>query len=98
MSYYRIKAISHTGIDGERDTPRTDGRYPLRINRIVELNEKDIVVGKPFRFDYVADQNGNDYRGYHKWTSYVKDWDFIFEDMIYIETFRSIYELERVEV
>ena len=39
MAYYRINSIVHSGIDGERNTPRTDGRYPLRIGRIVEFNE-----------------------------------------------------------
>lgn len=97
MNYYRITKILHTGIDGKRNTPRTDGRYPLRINRIVEINERDILIGYPFYLNYVKDENGNDYRGYYKRTSYVVNWDFIYENRIYIETYRTIYEFERVE-
>ena len=97
MNYYRIKSILHTGVDGERDTPRTDGRYPFRINRIVEFDEKDIVCGERFRLDYVTDENGNYYRGFHKWTSCVVDWDYVFENRIRIETYRTIYEFEKVE-
>lgn len=97
MSCYRIKSILHAGIDGERYAPRTDDRYPSRINRIVEFDEKDIVVGERFRLDYVTDENGNDYRGFYKWTSYVVDWDYVFGNKIRIETYRTIYEFEKVE-
>lgn len=97
MDYYRITAILHSGIDGERNTPRTDGRYPLRVNRIVEFDEKEIVIGYPFCLNYVTDANGNNYRGYRKRTSYIVDWDYIFENKIRIETYRTIYEFEKIE-
>lgn len=97
INYYRIKSIVHSGVDGERYTPRTDGRYPLRINRIVEIDERDIIIGKTFCLKYVTDENGNDYRGFKKRTSYVVDWDFIYDDRLYIETYRTIYEFEKVE-
>ena len=97
MGHYRIKSILHSGVDGERGTHRTDGRYPLRINRIVEFDEKDIVCGERFCLNYVTDENGNDYRGWYKRTSYVVDWDYVFDNRIRIETYRTIYEFERVE-
>ena len=100
MSYYRIRSILHSGRKGERNTPRTDGRYPSRINRIVELNDDikngDIISSMPFTLKYVKDENGNDYIGYLQ-TSRVVDWDFIYENVICIETSNSIYEFERVE-
>ena len=100
MSYYRIKSILHSGRKGERNSPRTDGRYPSRINRIIELNDDikngDIISSMPFTLKYVKDENGNDYRGYLE-TSRVVDWDFVFWNVIRIETNNSIYELEKVE-
>ena len=30
-----------------------------------------------FFFDYVKDENGNDYKGYYFRTSFVKDWDYV---------------------
>lgn len=100
MSYYRINSILHSGIKGKRNTPRTDGRYPLRLNRIIELNDGikkgDIISGMPFILKYVKDENGNDYNGYLQ-TSRVVDWDFVFDNVIRIETLNSIYELERVD-
>lgn len=97
MSYYRIKSILHSGRKGERNTQRTDGRYPLRINRIIELNDKDIIIGVPLVITYVKDENGDDYRGYYLHTSYVVDWDYEFDNLIRIETNNSIYEFEKVE-
>lgn len=101
MSYYRISSILHSGRKGERNTHRTDGRYPLRIGRIVELNDDikngDIISNMPFILKYVKDENGNDYRGYCLQTSRVVDWDFVFENRISIETLNSIYELEKVD-
>lgn len=101
MSYYRISSILHSGRKGERNTPRTDGRYPLRIGRIVELNDNikngDIILNMPLILKYVKDENGNDYRGYYLQTSRVVDWDFVFENRISIETLNSIYELEKID-
>ena len=96
MGYYKIASVLHSGIDGERNTPRTDGRYPLRVNRIVELNPKNIRINFPFYLNYVLDANGNDYRAY-KGTSYVVDWDYEFENRIRVETYRTIYIFEKIE-
>lgn len=97
MNYYKITSILHTGIDGERYTSRTDGRYPNRIGRIVTINEKEIKIEKPFYLQYVTDEKGNDLRGFVKRTSYVVDWDFIFDDKLTLETHRSIYMFEKVD-
>ena len=104
MSYYRIKAILHSGRKGERNTPRTDGRYPLRINRIIKFDDESdslfvgcIMKGAPLILDYVKDENGNDYSGFYLQTSTVIDWDFIYENVIRVETNNSIYEFERVK-
>ena len=100
MSYYRIKAILHSGKLGERNTPRTDGRNPLRINRIVDINDHpfngDIKLGERLLMKYVKDENGNDYFGGLA-TTWVVDWDYSSENEIWVETRNSIYELERVK-
>lgn len=97
MNYYRIKSIAHSGRKEERNTPRTDGRYPLRINRIIEFDERDIKIGHPFYIYYIKDENGNDYIGWLV-TSMVVDWDYTYENIIRIETLNSIYEFEKVEL
>lgn len=100
MSYYRIKAILHNGKLGERNTPRTDGKNPLRINRIVDINDHpfngDIKLGERLLMKYVKDENGNDYFGGLA-TSWVVDWDYSSENEIWVETKNSIYELEKVK-
>ena len=97
MNYYKIKSILHNGRKGKRYTNRTDGKYPNRINRIVEIDERDIVIGAPYFIQYVKDEHGNDYRNMVLTTSYVTDWDYLYEDTIYIETYNSIYEFEMVD-
>lgn len=102
MSYYRIKEILHSGRKGERTTPRADGRYPMRIGRIVEfddsINNGCIMPGRPMILNYVKDENGNDYSGFYLQTSVVLDWDFIYDGVIRVETNNSIYELEKIEM
>ena len=93
---YKIKSILHSGRKGERNTPREDGRYPLRIGRIVELDVNNLIEGISLVLDYVTDEKGNDYRGYCLQCSRIVDWDYIYENRICIETNNSIYELEEV--
>lgn len=97
MKFYKIKSILHSGTKGERGTPREDGRYPLRIGRIVELDVNDIKEGTRLILNYVKDENGNDYSRYYLLCSVVKDWDYVYDNRIRIETNNSIYELEEVE-
>lgn len=94
---YKITSILHTGNKGERDTPRTDGRYPLRIGRIVEFDTDYLIKGKQLVLDYVKDENGNGYRGMSLYCSIIQDWDDAYEDRIWIETQNSIYELEEIK-
>ena len=97
-SYYKIKSILHSGRKGERYSPRTDGNYPSRINRIVEFDKhKSITKGIPFIFDYIKDEHGNDYSDFYFRTSCVVDWDFVYDNVIRVETNNSIYEFEKVE-
>lgn len=98
MNYYKIKSISHNGKYAARYIPKTDDSSMARLNRIVEIEERSIIIGMPCFFNYVKDADGNDYSRYALITSYVVDWDFIFENVIQVETENSIYEFERVEV
>ena len=99
MSYFKITSILHSGNKGKRGAVRTDGRYPTRINRIVQFDcWKNIKIGQPFVMNYIKDENGNDYFGFALITSIVKDWDFIYDGVIKIETLNSIYELEQVKM
>lgn len=99
---YKIKSIKHSGTCGERDTDRTDGRYPLRIGRIIDLNIKDIQVGAPLVIKYVRDTDGASMRWQVLRTSSVfnieVDSCFNSEPIIKsIETHNSVFEFERVE-
>lgn len=100
-NHYKITSILHSGSCGERGTPRTDGRYPSRLNRIIEINDHvcngSIQIGYPIVAKYIKDKNGNDLWQYYFHTSLVVDWDFICEDVIRVETLNTIYEFERVK-
>lgn len=98
MSYYKITSILHTGIDGRRNTPRDNGNHILRVNKVIDLNEKNIIVGEELYFRYITDEYGNDLTNHGQLTYPVVDWDYIFEDTIRIETQRSIYEFEKVDI
>lgn len=97
MKLYKIKSILHSGTKGKRGTSREDGRYPLRIGRIVELDVKDLREGMSLILDYVKDENGNDYSGYHLVCSAIKNWDYVYDNVIRVETNNTIYELEEVK-
>lgn len=96
MKLYKINSILHSGRKGERGTPREDGRYPLRIGRIIKLDIKYLREGIPLILDYVKDENGNDYKGYLVCTTII-DWDYVYNDVIRVETKNSIYEFKEVE-
>ena len=72
------------------------GRSSVGFSKKSELKNGDIILNMPFVLKYVKDENGNDYNGYLQ-TSKVIDWDFVFDNVIRIETLNSIYELERVD-
>lgn len=94
---YRIKSIKHTGTKGLEGTERLDGRYPLRIGRIVNLNLEYIQLGAVMILRYVKNADGTDYSKYHLRTSCVKRIEES-EDkkVVKIETINSLFEFEKV--
>ena len=93
---YRIESILHSGTKGERNTPRIDGRYPLRVGRIVDMEVYDVAPGYPMFIDYVKDENGNDYTGMLV-TSLVKDIYPATEELFTVETNNSIWTFRKVD-
>lgn len=93
--FYRIKSISHSGRKGNRGTPRTDGRYPLRIGRTVNLDISKLISGVPLILNYVKDENGNDYSGHYLNCSRIQGIHIVSENLFVVETNNSIYEFEK---
>ena len=93
---YRIKRILHAGSEGVRGTERTDGRYPLRIGRTINLDIDSIKIGQPFILWYLKNADGSDYS--NKWlpTSNVVGIHGLDGAFICVETLNSIYEFEAV--
>ena len=48
-------------------------------------------------FNGNKDENGEDYSRFYLKTTEVKDWDFIYDGVIRVETLNTIYEFEKVE-
>lgn len=94
---YKIKIILHSGSKGIiRGIDRTDGRYPMRIGRIVDLELKNITVGEPLYLKYVKDSDGSDYHGV-LCISRVVNFDCTYDkssNWIKIETLNSIFILK----
>lgn len=87
---YKIKKITH--LDG---TERTDGRYPLRVGRIVSGEDSVIVIGLPAILSYMTDENGEECVGKYLRTSIVHSIDHDYTNMdIKFTTHNSIYVLE----
>lgn len=99
---YKIVSIKHSGTCGKRGTERTDGRYPLRIGRVVKLNIDDIEIGYPLLIRYIKDSDGTSMKFSLLKTSCVKNYITV-DDLegivkyITIETQNSIFEFERVD-
>ena len=94
---YKIKSITHSGRKGNRGTPRTDGRYPQRVGRIVKINLKNLVLGTPLILDYVKDENGNDYSNKMLNCSRIQSTHMVTSKLLVVETCNTIYEFEEVE-
>lgn len=90
---YKLISIQHNGNKGERYTDRTDGRYPLRVSRICELEQVD--MGLPLIIRWVKDQNGNDYYSTLR-CSRVKGLSQE-ENIFTVETINTIYRFEGTE-
>ena len=91
---YKIKSIRHSGTRGTRGTERTDGRYPLRVGRIVSIDLDALSVGFPLVLEYVKDENGNDYSGYFLRCSIIQGIHAVSSNLFCVETNNTIYEFE----
>ena len=92
---YKIKRIIHSGLRGTRGIDRTDGRYPLRIGRTVDLNLNDIKIGCSMILKYLKNADGSDYSNMFLKTSNVVGIYGVGELFACIETVNSIFEFER---
>lgn len=98
---YKITSIKHSGTCGKRGTERTDGRYPLRIGRVVKLNIDDIEIGYPLVIRYAKDSDGTPMKFSFLTTSYVTSVNCagkISRNSLFVvvETENSIFEFERI--
>lgn len=84
-----LKLTSITYKDG---TPRTDGRYPLRVGRTCTLYYQ---IGTVMLIYWCKDQNGENYRGVLRTSRVEKEAK---EDgKLIIETMNTIYTFEPVQ-
>lgn len=94
---YRIAKITYSGTNGNntRGLDRKDERYPLRINRIVDIDINDFKIGDIGRIRYVKDAQGNEYNN----TLYTSTVISIKATMytIILETINSIYIFESLD-
>lgn len=93
---YKITKITHTGTSGEKGTNRTDGRYPLRIGRVVEMVFPLIEVGIPMTINYVYDADGTPLRFQCLHTSVVVS-KIKNNKKVVITTRNSVFEFEEYE-
>lgn len=79
--------------DAKSKKSRTDGRYPLRIGRIVKEPKPQIAL--PMVLEYLRNADGSDYSGYILTTSRVVD---VREKtgILEVETMNSVYIFEPV--
>lgn len=94
---YKIKSIRHSGTYGPRGFERTDGRYPMRVGRIVKLDIDKLRIRDVLVLDYVKDEHGNDYSGMCLRCSIIRAIHKASSNLICVETNNSIYELESEE-
>ena len=88
MERCRITSIMHLNGDF-----RTDGRYPQRINSVVDIVSAD--VGSPMLLSYITDNEGNEKEGYLR-TSIVAGKRFLENCSLFIVTTQnSIYYMKR---
>ena len=91
---YEIIGIAHSQPGNVSWEPRTDGRYPMRIGRVINMDRSRIVEDESAILAYVRDADGSPYDGYLH-TSVVQDVQEI-GDMLFIMTLNSIYALRKV--
>lgn len=88
---YRIVDIR----DNKTGEIRTDGRYPLRIGRIVK--EPKPKLGAPMILEYLRNADGSDYSRMILRTSRVIGLALTDKDNLIVETMNSSYEFEPVK-
>lgn len=74
---------------------RSDGRYPLRIGRIVKKPNPH--TGLPMILEYIRNADGSDYSGKVLKTSHVCGSYINERDNLVVETVNSVYEFEIVK-
>lgn len=94
---YRIAKITYSGTNGNntRGLDRKDGRYPLRINRIVDIDVNDFRIGDIGCIRYIKDAQGNDYNN-TLYTSTIISIKATIGTII-LETVNSIYVFESID-
>lgn len=92
---YKITNIKHSGRKGTRGENRTDGRYPLRVGRIIDVGWKTLNIGESWVIHYITDENNEPYDKYFI-TSRVIDIKYEGDFKIYVETMNSIYEITAI--
>ena len=90
---YKITKITHSGTKGKRGQDRTDGRYPMRIGRTVDLDLDNVKLGKPMIINYLKNADGSDYSNMYLRTSCV----ISTASAVFIETMNSIFIFEKTE-
>lgn len=93
---YRIKSIKHSGRRGTRMTDRIDGRYPQRVERVVDLEPSEYETGFQFILKYLRLADGSDYSNMYLHCSVlVKISSTIDDEIVVAETNNTIYEFEK---
>ena len=95
--HYKNKSIPHSGTFGARGFERTDGRYPMRIGRIVKMDLDKLQVGNVLVLNYVKDEHGKDYSGKYLRCSIIQGIHAVSSDLFCVETNNTIYEFESEE-
>lgn len=93
---YKIVGIYNRG---EERTPKTNGRYPLRVGRIVSAETVMFAtVGSPLILQYEKDEHGNDYKGYYLRCSRLYRKSYIDDYTVELETQNTVYVLKKVKM
>lgn len=92
---YKITKITHSGTKGERGQDRTDGRYPMRIGRTVQLNMEYLKPGYPMIINYLKDVDGSDYSNMYLRTSNIISINST-ESTVTVETVNSIFTFKKI--
>ena len=93
---YRIAKILHNGTAGAKGTERTDGEYPDRKGKIVEVNFDNWHIGSRILMPYIVDEDDVLY-GKMLDTSGAERIEKNSDGSVILATEYSIYHFEKVE-